>query len=36
MEQHHHHTGRVGSLEEGGIHDNYVNIPRATYIFGVV
>jgi hypothetical protein len=31
MEQHHHHTGRVRSLQAGGIHDNYINILRATY-----
>jgi hypothetical protein len=30
-EQHHHHTGRVRCIQAGGIHDNYINISRATY-----
>jgi hypothetical protein len=28
---HHHHTSRVRSIQAGGIHDNCINISRATY-----
>jgi hypothetical protein len=29
--EHHHHTGRVKSLQARGVHNNYINISRTTH-----